>query len=94
MRKAGVIWSPVLAVMYFISLLCMVLSVTLTLFYLDAYPAGDVAQFFVYFVGQGILYAIFPTISLAHANSFINPLVLRKAESYRHNNSFPPFHLP
>jgi hypothetical protein len=75
MRKAGVIWSPVLAVMYFISLLCMVLSVTLTLFYLDAYPAGDVAQFFVYFVGQGILYAIFPTISLAHANSFINPLV-------------------
>lgn len=26
--------------------------------------------------------------------SFINPLVLRKADSYRHNSSFPPFHLP
>ena len=75
MRKAGVIWSPVLAVMYFISLLCMVLSATLTLYFLDSYQTGDLAQFLIVLLGQGILYMIFPTISLAHANSFITPLV-------------------
>eukprot|EP01036_Dinobryon_divergens_P028928 gene28928-37950_t len=75
MRKAGVIWSPVLAVMYFISLVCMILSATMTLIFFYAYQTEDVAQFLFYLIGQGILYAIFPTISLAHANSFINPLV-------------------
>ena len=74
MRKAGVIWSPVLAVMYLISLLCMVLSVILILFFPDSYQTGNLVQFLVYFLGQGIIYMIFPTISLAHANSFINPL--------------------
>ncbi len=76
MRKVGVLWSPVLAVMYFISLVCMAFLVVFTLYYKDySFMVGDLTQILTYVVGQALLYVVFPTISLAHANSFIDTLV-------------------
>lgn len=75
MRKVGVMWSPVLAAMYFISFVCMAFTVVFTIYFKDSFQVGDLTQIFTYVLGQAILYVVFPTISLAHANSFIDTLV-------------------
>jgi len=61
--------------MYFFSLFCMAFIVVVSLLFADSFGVGDLTQILIYLAGQAVLYVVFPTISLAHANSFIDPLV-------------------
>ena len=74
MRKAGEIWSPVLAALYLLTAIFLVIFGVIFGLFMDEFRQTDLTQILLYALVQVLLYAVFPTVSLAHANAFIDPL--------------------
>jgi hypothetical protein len=74
MRQSGTVWSPAIIGMYVYS---VILMVALTYLYGFSNTAMDGLGLFTLssYFGQAILFTIFPTWSLAHANSLISPIL-------------------
>ena len=74
MRQSGTVWSPAIIGMYVYS---VILMLALTYLYGFSNTAMDGLGLFTLssYFGQAILFTIFPTWSLAHANSLISPIL-------------------
>ena len=77
MRQAGAVWAPVIVWMYVYALFLLLGMIYLYLVFIndDVSLSSNVIWTMVTFTGQIIMFAIFPTWSLAHANSLIAPLL-------------------
>ena len=74
MRQAGAVWAPVIVWMYLYSIFLILAVIVLYLVSDGQFYGMIMVLNLLSFIGQAILFAIFPTWSLAHANSLIAPL--------------------
>mmetsp|Transcript_5294 Transcript_5294/g.7784 ORF Transcript_5294/g.7784 Transcript_5294/m.7784 type:complete len:625 (-) Transcript_5294:10-1884(-) len=75
MRQAGLVWSPVIIALYLYGTVLIVVVVIYLYSYSSFFTTADTANTISLLVVQIILYLVFPTWSLAHANSFLNPMI-------------------
>jgi len=75
MRQAGKVWSPVITALYLYSFAMIALVACILLLYGDSVDVSSFLSAIIEIVFQVTLYLVFPTLGLAHANSFISPML-------------------
>jgi len=75
MRQAGLVWSPVIIGLYAYGVFLVIELVYFLYNYYNLFSVVSIANSISSLVVQFIMYFVFPTWSLAHANSFLNPVI-------------------
>eukprot|EP01036_Dinobryon_divergens_P027451 gene27451-36227_t len=83
MRQSGAVWSSVIVMMYIYALILLALLVYIVIVLQSAAANSGTLLVLIVFVFQIVLFFVFPTLSVAHANSFIAPLFERFNNSSR-----------
>ena len=75
MRQSGSVWSSVIVGLYIYSIMLTTVTVYIYIVYQSQIPLSALIEGIVFICAELLLYLVFPAWSVAHANSFLSPML-------------------